>query len=162
MGLDDLHLRVLATSSEDLKEKRNAQKGEEAMWSFRTSWWCWDIDSSYFNAEGPPLGTCGALIYFRESLQLTWYLRYCYWPMWCVSRQMRHTWTILMTLRLSTKACPFSWIAQYVYTYCIGLCLVEWPMATARRWCCRYRHFNGGYRWVVRVIFDFYFYWPFI
>lgn len=27
MGLDELHLRVLATSSEDLKEKRNAQKG---------------------------------------------------------------------------------------------------------------------------------------
>ncbi|KAF8870596.1 hypothetical protein CPB84DRAFT_1801877 [Gymnopilus junonius] len=26
MGLDDLHLRVLATSSEDLKEKKNAQK----------------------------------------------------------------------------------------------------------------------------------------
>ena len=28
MGLDELHLRVLATSSEDLKEKANAQKGE--------------------------------------------------------------------------------------------------------------------------------------
>jgi hypothetical protein len=27
MGLDELHLRVLATSSEDLKERRNAQKG---------------------------------------------------------------------------------------------------------------------------------------
>ena len=27
MGLDELHLRVLATSSEDLKVKRNAQKG---------------------------------------------------------------------------------------------------------------------------------------
>lgn len=27
MGLDELHLRVLATSSEDLTEKRNAQKG---------------------------------------------------------------------------------------------------------------------------------------
>lgn len=27
MGLDDLHLRVLATSSEDKSEKRNAQKG---------------------------------------------------------------------------------------------------------------------------------------
>ena len=27
MGLDELHLRVLATSSEDLREKRNAQKG---------------------------------------------------------------------------------------------------------------------------------------
>ena len=29
MGLDELHLRVLATSSEDLREKRNAQKGME-------------------------------------------------------------------------------------------------------------------------------------
>lgn len=27
MGLDELHLRVLATSSEDLREKHNAQKG---------------------------------------------------------------------------------------------------------------------------------------
>ena len=27
MGLDELHLRVLATSSEDLTQKRNAQKG---------------------------------------------------------------------------------------------------------------------------------------
>jgi hypothetical protein len=27
MGLDELHLRVLATSSEDLTEKKNAQKG---------------------------------------------------------------------------------------------------------------------------------------
>ena len=29
MGLDELHLRVLATSSEDLREMRNAQKGME-------------------------------------------------------------------------------------------------------------------------------------
>jgi metal transporter CNNM len=28
MGLDELHLRVLSTSSEDLAERRNAQKGE--------------------------------------------------------------------------------------------------------------------------------------
>ena len=27
MGLDELHLRVLAASSEDVKERRNAQKG---------------------------------------------------------------------------------------------------------------------------------------
>ena len=27
MGLDELHLRVLATSSENLEEKRNAQRG---------------------------------------------------------------------------------------------------------------------------------------
>lgn len=27
MGLDELHLRVLATSSEDLTEKNNAKKG---------------------------------------------------------------------------------------------------------------------------------------
>ena len=30
MGLDELHLRVLATSSEDLREMRNAQKGMES------------------------------------------------------------------------------------------------------------------------------------
>lgn len=29
MGLDELHLRVLSTSSEDLREKKNAQKGHE-------------------------------------------------------------------------------------------------------------------------------------
>lgn len=29
MGLDELHLRVLATSSEDLRQKRDAQKGPE-------------------------------------------------------------------------------------------------------------------------------------
>jgi hypothetical protein len=29
MGLDELHLRVLATSSENPKEKRNAQKGSK-------------------------------------------------------------------------------------------------------------------------------------
>lgn len=28
MGLDELHLRVLATASDDTHEKRNAQKGE--------------------------------------------------------------------------------------------------------------------------------------
>jgi hypothetical protein len=28
MGLDELHLRVLATASDDEKERRNAQKGE--------------------------------------------------------------------------------------------------------------------------------------
>jgi hypothetical protein len=29
MGLDELHLRVLATSSEDPTEKRNAQTGKQ-------------------------------------------------------------------------------------------------------------------------------------
>ena len=28
MGLDDLHLRVLSTSSDDLVEKENARKGQ--------------------------------------------------------------------------------------------------------------------------------------
>lgn len=31
MGLDELHLRVLATSSEDAKEKANAQKGAHSI-----------------------------------------------------------------------------------------------------------------------------------
>ena len=31
MGLDELHLRVLATSSEDLSQKRNAQKGPDTI-----------------------------------------------------------------------------------------------------------------------------------
>jgi len=30
MGLDELHLRVLATSSEDITQMRNAQKGEHS------------------------------------------------------------------------------------------------------------------------------------
>jgi metal transporter CNNM len=34
MGLDELHLRVLATSSEDLTQKRNAQKGLDEIISF--------------------------------------------------------------------------------------------------------------------------------
>jgi metal transporter CNNM len=34
MGLDELHLRVLATSSEDLTEKRNAQKGPDEIFNF--------------------------------------------------------------------------------------------------------------------------------
>ena len=34
MGLDELHLRVLATSSEDLTQKRNAQKGLDETISF--------------------------------------------------------------------------------------------------------------------------------
>ena len=34
MGLDELHLRVLATSSEDLTQKRNAQKGLDEIFSF--------------------------------------------------------------------------------------------------------------------------------
>lgn len=31
MGLDELHLRVLATASDDETEKRNAQKGEASI-----------------------------------------------------------------------------------------------------------------------------------
>ena len=31
MGLDELHLRVLATSSDDEKERRNAQKGKKSV-----------------------------------------------------------------------------------------------------------------------------------
>jgi hypothetical protein len=34
MGLDELHLRVLATSSEDLTEKGNAQKGPNGIIDF--------------------------------------------------------------------------------------------------------------------------------
>lgn len=31
MGLDELHLRVLATSSDDEKEQDNARKGDKAV-----------------------------------------------------------------------------------------------------------------------------------
>lgn len=41
MGLDELHLRVLATSSEDIKEKQNAQKGA---YLFRWSLDCLNSD----------------------------------------------------------------------------------------------------------------------
>jgi len=60
MGLDELHLRVLATSSEDLTEKRNAQKGafesslvESLMVRYATS-----IEA---DAKRPALGISGTL-----------------------------------------------------------------------------------------------------
>lgn len=44
MGLDELHLRVLATASDDEKERRNAQKGVALFHRCRhdslTSWNC--------------------------------------------------------------------------------------------------------------------------
>ena len=43
MGLDELHLRVLSTSSENATEKRNAQKGKLWFWGIEyeslTQWW---------------------------------------------------------------------------------------------------------------------------
>jgi hypothetical protein len=44
MGLDELHLRVLATSSEDVKQRRNAQKGKHS--TVQTKWLDDDIDQT--------------------------------------------------------------------------------------------------------------------
>jgi len=55
MGLDELHLRVLATSSEDLQQKRNAQKGTHILGSWRSQRLI-HPDSVAFNAERKTLG----------------------------------------------------------------------------------------------------------
>ena len=65
MGLDELHLRVLATSSEDLTQRRNAQKGlDEIMIIIRL----YSIDflgnSIEAYAKGKTLGPSGT----RDSL----------------------------------------------------------------------------------------------
>jgi len=57
MGLDELHLRVLSTSSEDLKEKRNAQKGERPGEALK--YYILLLSSFKADAERPSLGACG-------------------------------------------------------------------------------------------------------
>lgn len=61
MGLDELHLRVLATSSDDIKEKQNAQKVLRLMRRGRH----WVLVVSFIPAPPPPprrLLTTGARI----------------------------------------------------------------------------------------------------
>ena len=60
MGLDELHLRVLATSSEDLTQKRNAQKGLYEIIDFlKYSYSLISGNSIEANAEGKTLGPSG-------------------------------------------------------------------------------------------------------
>lgn len=56
MGLDELHLRVLATSSEDLDEKRNAQTGIAGLYLL---WLPLILDSIEVDGEGSALGPRG-------------------------------------------------------------------------------------------------------
>jgi hypothetical protein len=65
MGLDELHLRVLATSSEDMTEKRNAQKGvsQSTLSHFRVD----HTTSIETDAEGSALGIGGMLKRVRTS-----------------------------------------------------------------------------------------------
>lgn len=74
MGLDILHLRVLATSSDDPKEKRNAQKGDSITQSRNPLLWVLKLltfTSSRPDAEGPTLDPCGEYcvfhIYYNDS-----------------------------------------------------------------------------------------------
>ena len=72
MGLDELHLRVLATSSEDLREKRNAQKGMDCgLWMMSCAQ---DGSSPQVDAKGPSLGSCSK--YKRHSTQFKTYITF--------------------------------------------------------------------------------------
>lgn len=53
MGLDELHLRVLATSSDDVVEKKNAQKGVQPS---SAAPFVPHRPSLESHAQGPPLG----------------------------------------------------------------------------------------------------------
>jgi len=57
MGLDELHLRVLATSSEDLRQRKNAQKGTNGIINSSIS--IDFINSIEAHAEGKTLGPSG-------------------------------------------------------------------------------------------------------
>lgn len=60
MGLDELHLRVLATSSEDLTERTNAQKGTDGFGIVDIRSISIDFQNSIEAfAEGKTLGPCG-------------------------------------------------------------------------------------------------------
>jgi len=64
MGLDVLHLRVLATSSDDPEEKRNAQKGDLITQSRSPLFLVLKSltrTSSQPDAEGPTLDPCSKL-----------------------------------------------------------------------------------------------------
>ena len=74
MGLDILHLRVLATSSDNPEEKRNAQKGDLITQSRNTLFWVLELltfTSSQPDAKGPTLDPCGEYcilhIYYDDS-----------------------------------------------------------------------------------------------
>lgn len=67
MGLDILHLRVLATSSDDPEEKRNAQKGDIITQSRNPLFFVLQLltlTSSQPDAEGPTLDPCGEYCVF--------------------------------------------------------------------------------------------------
>jgi len=67
MGLDMLHLRVLATSSDDPEEKKNAQKGDliiPKQKSIVLGLRFLTVTSSEPHAERPPLDPCGEFCVF--------------------------------------------------------------------------------------------------
>jgi len=63
MGLDELHLRVLATSSEDLDQRRNAQTGNSLypVHSHFSS-----NNSSAVDEKGEALGISGKYFFLSE------------------------------------------------------------------------------------------------
>jgi hypothetical protein len=60
MGLDELHLRVLATSSDEDTERRNAQKGKYSRDRCMLDAELTRGRSSSTHVQGPPLGLGGA------------------------------------------------------------------------------------------------------
>jgi len=64
MGLDELHLRVLATSSEDKTEKRNAQKGSLEWLRAAIHHLLTSHTSAEAAAEKPSLGPCRKFLRF--------------------------------------------------------------------------------------------------
>jgi hypothetical protein len=63
MGLDELHLRVLSTSSDDETERKNAAKGAPqtpgALWLGLLTRSLTPVPSLETSQQGPSLGTCG-------------------------------------------------------------------------------------------------------
>ena len=62
MGLDELHLRVLAASSEDAVERSNAKKGVSSSAELNRNVGHTTTFSPKTSHEGPPLGTRGTLL----------------------------------------------------------------------------------------------------
>lgn len=62
MGLDELHLRVLATSSEDVKQRRDAQTGQKHWKYFHIGLIFFFVTSTGFDEEGETLGPGGMYI----------------------------------------------------------------------------------------------------
>jgi hypothetical protein len=89
MGLDELHLRVLASSSDDEKERLNAKKGAFALRrAAETALSAARLDSSQVAWQGSPLGarrTCQDVCCVRAGRDAHMSRRCCYSQTLCVA-----------------------------------------------------------------------------